>query len=69
MIRLKVEEYCHNCPAFEPDTIKNEIYSSEDLWGTDDLAVSCTKADTVITCVEAKKCRNLVRYLRKEVDD
>ena len=66
MIRLKVEEYC---PAFEPDTIKNEIYSPEDLWEMDGIVVSQIKTDTVITCVEAKKCKNLVRYLRKEVED
>lgn len=57
MIELKVEEYCHNCPDFEADVVKNRIR---------DVVVFVDYTDTTITCAHAARCRAVKRYLEKQ---
>lgn len=58
MIKLKVEEYCHNCSDFKP-LVDKECYESG--YG------SCYK-DTTITCKYAERCEVIAEYFKKQVN-
>lgn len=55
MIVLKVEEYCHNCPEFEPDVDKDkeEMYEYNLMARSESRQVSCT---TTVTCQHRHRC-------------
>lgn len=59
MIKLEVEEYCQECPAFEPDVDSNTWYDP-----TDNLP---SVSDTIIHCRYRKRCANMVRYLERKM--
>jgi hypothetical protein len=61
MIELKVEEYCHNCGAFQP-----EKQTRECSYTTDDNR-SLTIYEVCVVCTREKLCAGLVRYLKKEL--
>ena len=62
MIKVEVEEYCHNCMDFEADVTKPErLYS---LSG-DDVVFS----DTVIHCKYRKRCAGIIRYLDRQTKE
>jgi len=54
MIKLDVDDYCHDCPEFEPELERLYI---EDI--NFDRHV-----DTRITCDNQHKCRHIMRYLK-----
>ena len=59
MIKLEVEDYCQNCPAFEPMVEKFTNYAQ-------------SAVITTVCCESEKKCARLVQYLerrlKKDVD-
>lgn len=57
MIKLKVEEYCHDCPDFEADVYKARC---------DNLEMLAFVTHTTITCAHAARCRAVKRYLEKQ---
>ena len=57
MIKLLVKDYCHNCPEFEPHFSKTEWYGD----------TSWCRTDTDITCKHAERCKEIKRYLEKEI--
>lgn len=57
MIELKVEEYCHDCPDFEPDVHKDKYVDAED---------NLYLQRTTIRCEHAARCRAVKRYLEKQ---
>ena len=59
MITLKVEEYCHDCPDFEPEVIKHKIRDEINFVG--DIMMN-----THIYCQHAARCRAVKRYLEKQ---
>ena len=59
MIELKVEEYCHECPSFEPDVDMSNFYDPN----TGDSVIS----DKIIRCHYHKRCANMVRYLERKL--
>lgn len=61
MIKLKVEERCHNCPGFEPETNNPVMAYSID---GDEIGPF---GDTVIMCVHRIRCRHIERYLEKHL--
>ena len=62
MIKLRVEEYCHNCPNFSAKvTVKEE----ELCTGIDMNDPPVRICDTLVTCAHAKRCEGITRYLRK----
>ena len=66
-INLKVEEYCHNCPDFEP--VKNTIHTS--VLDLNHMTNSHEKRDvynTTIECKHKKRCAAQMRYLQKQND-
>lgn len=58
-IKLDVAEYCHGCREFKP--VKKEVGGSEWNEGTD-----IYDKDVLVQCVNRKRCKNLVLYLKKE---
>lgn len=56
MIKLEVEEYCHNCKEFEPET---KVF-------TLGYPGMTTKVDTTICCKGAQRCKRISEFLRKE---
>ena len=59
MITLKVEEYCHECPAFEPDVDTSGWYNP--------LNQEEMIRETVILCRYRKRCASMMRYLKKQM--
>lgn len=57
MITLKVEDYCHNCPEFEPDVDKNttEYFESDSMsfMRREKRTVMC---ETTVTCEHRLRC-------------
>lgn len=63
MIRLEVEEYCSQCPEFEPDVDKKEeILQYQDF----KLMINETirLCDTVVRCKHAARCEGIKLYLK-----
>ena len=56
MIKLKVEDYCHECPAFEADVDTSGWYDPQSQ-----------EEDTIIRCRYRKRCANMVRYLERKL--
>lgn len=61
MIVLEVEDYCHDCPDFEADVQKADIWAGidEEIWNF---------GDTVIRCEYRERCRSIRRYLKKDME-
>lgn len=59
MIKLDVEDYCHKCDAFDPvaDSISYQALGVEQ------------DHDTFVRCSNARRCRHLVRYLKRKMKD
>jgi hypothetical protein len=57
MIKLDVENYCHDCDAFNP-VADSMSYQS--------LGVEQDR-DTFVRCSNAKRCHNMVRYLERKL--
>lgn len=57
MITLIVEDYCQECPMFEPD-INREIAGS---WDGSRIVL-----DTTVFCKSAYKCREMQKHFEKQ---
>jgi len=57
-ITLKVDDYCQNCPEFEPDVHRQVIYSMDEKL-----------LDTAIRCEHRVKCDRLIEYLEKQIKE
>lgn len=66
VIKLDVDEWCKDCPEFEPDVEKdtetNEYFDFYDRIGT----IRMTRTDTTITCKHRLRCQSMVDYLRSK---
>ena len=59
MIKIKVEEYCNDCPEFEPETIKPQpIYDSINNYVG-------MLGPMLVVCAHRNKCRRFMEYLQK----
>ena len=61
MIRLNVEEYCHQCLDFTPDVIPTVR-----LFGDDD---EHARSDTIVQCEYRKRCAGIKRYLEQQAKE
>ena len=66
MITLKVEDYCHNCPEFEPDVDKNEheLVDYNCMTRVEKRIVHCT---TTVTCQHRHRCAAIYEHAAKQV--
>ena len=55
MIKLYVEDYCQNCPEFEPDVDKKTMHADRKLINITD-----------IRCEHRHICDMLINYLEKQ---
>lgn len=59
MIRIDVEDYCHECLDFSPSmTRASRIFS-------DNMEVTMT--DTIVQCEHRKRCANIQRFLENRM--
>ena len=56
MITLKVEPYCENCKRFEAETATTAIYGGNTLY----------HYETIITCTNRQKCKELYEHIKQE---
>lgn len=56
MIRLDISKYCSNCPGFDPVVEKNVLRGDGGI----------KMVDTVVTCKNAARCRNIYSYILNE---
>ena len=61
MIKLDVQEYCQECPAFDP--VKHMV--TEKFMSLGEPVEMIT---THIRCRDWKRCKQIERYLRKELE-
>jgi hypothetical protein len=64
MIKLKVKEYCHECPDFEA---KVTVQDNELRTLNDDTPTRIV--NTTVTCSHAKRCEGIKRYLERAGKD
>ena len=58
MIKLDVQEYCHDCPDFEPDVVKpEEFYDSNGKYHG-------MFGSTFVICKHQKICHRFMIYLQ-----
>ena len=59
MIKIKVEEYCNDCPEFDPEAIKPQhIYDSSSNY----VGIL---GPMLVVCKHRNKCRRFMEYLQK----
>ncbi len=66
-INLKVEEYCQNCPDFDPVTDKHTLHMEGFDPGTY-TNVNKTICETTVECKYKRRCAAQMRYLQKQHD-
>lgn len=59
MICLYVEDYCQNCPEFEPETSRIQECDFE----------SGIHINTIVHCEHQKRCENFMRYLKSKLKE
>lgn len=57
MFELKVADYCHDCPYFEPVKEEDDLYCGGHRLAT----------NTYIVCKNAEKCGCIAEYLEKKL--
>ena len=60
MIKLEIEDYCHDCQAFDPEVEGSIVYC------TDHEVYHRTH--TIVRCKAHKLCKRLVGYLKKQIE-
>lgn len=61
MIKIKIEEYCNDCPEFEPEAIKPQpIYDSINNYVG-------MLGPMLVVCAHRNTCRRFMEYLQKSV--
>lgn len=56
-IELHIKDYCQNCVQFEPDLLKEPIYTSDGKM----------RIDMVVICRNRNKCNGMEEYIRKQI--
>ncbi len=62
MIRLGVDERCHECPKFKPECVEElatDLYADGELW--------LWRRDYVVQCENKDLCKFLLEKARNEV--
>lgn len=65
MITLKVEDYCHDCPDFEPD-VEKEVQRWEGVDYDTMTSYDYTRAHTTIYCKHRYRCESVKSYLERQ---
>lgn len=57
MIKLEVEDYCHNCEEFEPVADTNRLYSELEV----------VESYTSVRCEKRMVCRAIASHIAREM--
>lgn len=55
MIELRIADYCHNCPEFEPDIDKYVFQGTEPI------------VKTTVTCEHHQRCESMLSYIKTQL--
>ena len=61
MIKLDVEPYCHDCPAFSP--VKQTMTTTYENFNCEVVQETAT----YVRCEDWKRCKAIERHLRKQL--
>ena len=64
MIKLDIQDYCHDCLEFEADVERGQkclMYSMADTM--------VHQTDTIVRCKHRNRCKAIKRYLEKEAQN
>ena len=56
MIKLEVEQYCQNCPEFEPVVDSTALFINEG---------DVVRRETTVTCKHRERCINIFKHIAK----
>ena len=57
MIHLEIEEYCHECPEFEPTKDATYLYENGRV----------TASDNTVFCYHFSKCSQIARHIKRKL--
>lgn len=60
MYKLIVEPYCENCPEFEVNDAKEDLYLDNFISPEPDHYIN-----HAITCKHMRRCSNMIKWLKK----
>lgn len=60
MIRIDIQPYCDDCLDFTPDVDSPVSYDADRR--------IVRQSDTIIHCKYRNRCKNMVRYLQKQLE-
>ena len=60
MYKLIVEPYCENCPEFEVNDAKEELYLDNFISPEPDHYIN-----HALTCKHMRRCSNMIKWLKK----
>lgn len=63
MIELVVEEYCSECPEFEPDVDRDETAATITDFSEPKGFRIIRSCNTIIRCTHAARCARIQQYL------
>lgn len=66
MIRIDVEEYCHACMDFSPNTIRP---NRDVVYIDDSLKPVVRQSDTIVQCEYRKRCEAIKKYLMRQAKE
>ena len=60
MIKLDVQDYCHDCPYFEVEVASSSMFYANDT--------RMNPTDTVVRCTRGKSCKRIWTRKKEEED-
>ena len=68
MIKLVVDEYCHECPEFEPDVNKDkeELVEFDFMARVEKRTMFC---NTTVTCQHRDRCAAIYKHAAEQVKE
>lgn len=58
-ICTEVEDYCQDCPAFEPEVKRSDVYYAD--------GQEATVGNTIVLCKHRKMCARFMAYLKNQL--
>lgn len=65
MIRLSIEDYCHNCPEFEVEVERSDMTLHGHNMMTGDPVVE-TQINRTIRCKHKERCRAIANHISEK---
>lgn len=70
MIKLEVQPYCEKCRSFEADVEQPKVDIMQGFDHGQRVPIEhIVQSDTVVRCVNRRKCENIKRFLEQRVKE